>query len=251
MRPLLPLVATLGMGLHAAAADVRLSTSDGQTIHASIDGKGRSGVVLVHDKARTGRDYQLLGDKLVAKGFRVARVDLRGHGASAGASGDGPSMVHDVTAAMQALRDAGAEQVHLVGAGLGANLVVHAAGSEPPVAGLVLLSPGLSVQGVKIVSAYGAVADRPVLLASATDDDDAARTIRFLEGKATGPHRSFVVEGSATGAELLRTDATLEDHVVSWLEGRYESQGADPNAVEVSIDLRTHTSSGAAFGSED
>ena len=66
----------------AAAERVDVTAMDGVQLIAELSGTSGPGVVLVAD-ADPAR-WPAVADAIAARGFRVLRLDLRGHGASAG-----------------------------------------------------------------------------------------------------------------------------------------------------------------------
>jgi pimeloyl-ACP methyl ester carboxylesterase len=89
---------------------------------------GRPAVVLVHGLTGTGRTWWRVGPALAERGRFVVAVDLRGHGASSGATPE--TTLDDLAADVLETVDAvvGEGQVDLVGHSLGALTVLTAAG---------------------------------------------------------------------------------------------------------------------------
>lgn len=115
---------------HAPHRDLRLRTRDGVGVAASYLPGPREdapAVLLAHGFAAHRRkpSYAYLAD--VLSGFaHVLSLDLRGHGASGGASSFGDLERHDVAAGMAWLRDGGCRFVVAVGASMGGTSVLHA-----------------------------------------------------------------------------------------------------------------------------
>ena len=116
--------------------------TDGGTLAVEVEGHGPL-VVCSPGLGDTRDAYVPLASELVAHGFRVACVDLRGHGDSSAAFrryGD-EATADDVLAVVEAL---GGGPAILVGASLSGGAAVIAAGRRPEaVAGLVLIGPFL------------------------------------------------------------------------------------------------------------
>lgn len=115
-------------------------TRPGGTIAVDVDGTGPL-VVLVPGMGETRHSYRHLAPGLVAAGYRVASMDLRGHGDSSAAFGayDDESIASDILAVIEELDGAPAV---VVGNSLGAAAGVVAAAARPDaVAGLVLIGP--------------------------------------------------------------------------------------------------------------
>lgn len=254
MRAPLLIAVLCALALPALAGNIKVSTADGQELHAVEAGTGQHGVLLLHDAGRTSADWRLFADKLAGKGYRVLTLDLRGHGESANileTEPDWPGMTQDVTAAVAHLRKRGARKVSVVGAGLGANLAVQAASTDDSLETVVLLSPGLNIHGYKpsgMVEGYG---ERPLLLAAAKDDRKAASTVKFLATKTSGPTRAVYLKGTSSGTNLLDDNPSLEDGVLSWLAGNYAlSEGLSENTVLRTGNVDQQESQGKRYGEE-
>lgn len=250
---LLALVLTLTT-LPALAGPVTVATADGQELHANELGTGQHGVLLLHDAGRTSADWTLFADKLSNKGYRVLALDLRGHGESADimqTEPDWSAMTQDVNAAVAHLRKRGAQKISVVGAGLGANLAVAAASTDPKLETVVLLSPGLNIHGYKpsgMVDSYGT---RPLLLAAGKDDRTASSTVRYLQKKAAGPTRAMLLNGAASGTNLLDENPNLEDGVLSWLAGNYTiAEGLSESTTLRTGEVDAQESKGKRFGQD-
>ena len=250
MRALLALTG-LVLAAPALADSVSLTTEDGLTLHAETYGSGDKGVVLVHGKERSAEDWARFADTLATRGFHVIAVDLRGHGSSAtvelGAD-DYPLMVNDVSAATAWMRANGASAVHLIGAELGANLVVNAAAADTEVADIVLLSPGMNLDGVITPTAIEAYGDRPSLAVASTGDSYAVRTLDILDRKAEGRYYAEVLPGEASGVRLLTRDAQLESKLIAWLNGTYDLEGQRASRTVGAEEADDVETSGVRFG---
>ena len=215
----------------AFAGTVRLSTADGKSLSAVSYGTGEKGVLLIHDAKRDATDWENFADRLSANGFRVLVVDLRGHGGSKAAAdplgdADWLLMVDDIDAGAAWLSAKGAKSVSVVGAALGANLALNAASDNESINNVVMLSPGLNINGVKVGAAISAYGDRPLMLVADKGDAISAKAASLLEAKATGPKRLELVDGGASGHRLLNTVASLEPTLVGWLNGAF-GEGMD------------------------
>lgn len=104
-------------------------------------------VVCIPGVGDTRAEYRFLAPRLVAAGFQVATLDLRGHGASDASFRDltRPAVGSDVVALLEALGaggDHGHGPAHLIGCSLGASAAVWAAAEAPErVASLTLIGP--------------------------------------------------------------------------------------------------------------
>ncbi|KAL5320962.1 hypothetical protein ACEPPN_011772 [Leptodophora sp. 'Broadleaf-Isolate-01'] len=125
---------------------------DGGTLAVEVEGKIDAPLIICSPAMGDTRDaYGPLSAKLVAAGYRVARLDLRGHGDSTADFkhyGD-EAIADDYLAIIGAL---GGKPAILAGASLSAGASVIAAAKSPEsVAGLVLLGPFLRNPGNALI----------------------------------------------------------------------------------------------------
>ncbi|RDW65153.1 hypothetical protein BP5796_09845 [Coleophoma crateriformis] len=117
--------------------------TDGGKLAVDVEGEGRL-IICSPAMGDTRDSFAPLSAKLVAAGFRVARVDLRGHGDSTAKFkryGD-EAIADDYLTLIKAL--GGGRPAVLAGSSMSAAASVIAAGREPDlVAGIVLLAPFL------------------------------------------------------------------------------------------------------------
>ena len=64
------------------AAPVTLKASDGQALHAEVNGKGERALLFVHADERSHTDWQFFTKTVNDLGYRTLAIDLRGHGKS-------------------------------------------------------------------------------------------------------------------------------------------------------------------------
>lgn len=231
----LALVAALALASPAFAATITLKTKDGASIKADEVGKGTNAVVLVHDKGRSHDDWTYFAGKLADNGWRVLSVDLRGHGESKPpdslTADDYKAMVNDVAAATTYLKSKGAQKIAVVGASFGANLALNLAAEDPNVTNLILLSPGLNLQGVTVTDAMDKYAGRPVLMVASYDDAYALKSVNALDERAKGDKHVELLEDAGAGAKMLNKNADLESLMIAWLNGTYRLSQGDKQAT--------------------
>jgi alpha-beta hydrolase superfamily lysophospholipase len=177
----------------------------------------------VHDEGRTRADWATFAGKLASNGFHVVALDLRGHGGSALptplAEADWPKLVADVDAGVGWLKTHGATEIHVVGARTGASLALTSAAANADVKDLVLLTPSLTAHGLKLSTAIGAVASRPMMVVASADDALAVRTATWLDSQLTGSKRIETFPAAGSGAVMLNKVPDLENLVIAWLNG--------------------------------
>lgn len=123
---------------------------DGGRLAMEVEGEGP--LIICQPAMGDTRDsFAPLATQLVAAGYRVARIDLRGHGDSTATFaryGDEPAADDYLTV----IKTLGGGPAVLIGSSMSAGASVIAAGREPDlVAGLVLCAPFLRNGGPKIM----------------------------------------------------------------------------------------------------
>lgn len=218
----------------ALAGRISLTTTDGITIAGDHVGDGEHGVVLVPPFHAQRGDWGDLAEVLEGQGANVVSIDLRGHGDSKGES-EPTKMVADVAAAVAHLRKKGAKKITLIGASLGANLALAAAAADAGVTDVVMISPRLDANGVKVSAALKGFGRRPLLLITGGDDALSTKAANMMADRID----SAVVEvlaASGTGLKLINRDSAIQGILVSWYNGAY-----DVASGEAKHDLNTAT----------
>ncbi|MCC6487627.1 MAG: alpha/beta fold hydrolase [Candidatus Hydrogenedentes bacterium] len=217
-----------------APQDVTLLTSDAAQLAATLYPTAREnppGLVLVHDRLGSRALFAAFATRAQREGYLSIAVELRGHGGSTAPNGtplnprafsreDWMRCLSDVEAAKQALLDQGADPDNLAmaGAGLGANLVLQYASRDEDVQAIVLLSPGLSYEGIEAQEALAVYGKRPALLVTSTGDSYSASTCEELHAKAAGQCELREYEGAAHGVDLLDAVEVCTGQIFLWLE---------------------------------
>ena len=225
-----------------SAEAVWLTSSDGERLYADYNASSSAqGVVFVHMEKRKSSDWRFLAERLQKSNFHTLAIDLRGHGASVPEDAEKPiledadymAMTYDVEAAVAYLKSQGATEVSLVGASLGANLALLAAGRDPTIENVVMLSPGLKVKGVPSEEAMKSYGERPVLIAVSDADSYSAKSALVLDADAKGSHRLEVLKSAGKGTKMLNSSPTLEPLIQSWLMGNHQTVGPSEGGLQV------------------
>ena len=235
---ILPLVilACSGPSPHSASLheDLVLKSSDGVSLGATlypVEQPNPPGLVLVHMLGSDRRAWEPFAARAQRDGYMCIAVDLRGHGDSRNAGGrqvsyksfttqDWLDALKDIDAAHQALlgRGANPKNTVLVGASIGANLVLHYALDHTEVPAVVLVSPGLDYKGVKADTQIAALGQRPCLLVTSEGDSYSASSCATLKKAASGLCEIREYPGSAHGTALFDASQTAIDEVLLWLQ---------------------------------
>lgn len=209
---------------------VTFQTQEGYSLPArmALPAPGGLMLVLLHGLGSTRAEWEPLEKILKAKGYGTLAYDARGHGDAQTATlhyknftgDDFRKMTDDLTRVVSNLvrrYKIPKKRIVLAGASLGANVALNVAAKMPEVAGVMLLSPGLSyatVETVKPIMDYAA-RNRPIFLAAAPGDGYAFDSTMQLSHLSSGKSRFVVGEGSAHGAALLK--ASMLDEILKWL----------------------------------
>jgi dienelactone hydrolase len=135
-------------------------------------------------------------------------------------------MLLDVNAAVDWLLDQPGidkNRVGIIGASVGANIVLRYAAVNDELAAIVALSPGLVYRGVRTDDVIGKIANRPLRLLVAQDDPFAFESCRRLMEIRKGlEERSSQTEmkacaGNLHGTDLVRGVKGLSEWLAEWL----------------------------------
>lgn len=238
---LLTLLLALLITSPVLAADVTLTGADGVALHAVHEpvAGAKKAVLLVHGEGRSAADWKFLTAKLKQAGFPSLAIDLRGHGASPAASATPlpdeawQAMTIGVEAGLAFLRERGATAIELVGADVGASLVLTAGAAASDTTTMVVLTPALKLHGLRFDTALKAWNPRPILFIVSSNEAYAAKSALLLEAQATGPKHLEIYSEAGTGTAMLNREPACEGLVLSWLLGTYDlsadqARGAAP-----------------------
>ena len=199
------MTSTGGTASTPAYTSVTFGTDDGLCLGGRIYGRGARGVVLAHMYPADQTSWDGVAQDLAAEGFFVLTFDFRGYGESEGAK-DIQYLDRDVTAAVITLRQAGAEEIVLIGASMGGTACLKSADqlqtlSSVRLAGVATLSAPVQFQGL---SAEEAVPRLQIpLLFIAAEGDSGASGARDLQGLAGGRGTLVILPGSDHGTDLF------------------------------------------------
>ncbi len=214
---------------------VGFQTEDGVRIKADFSRPrgAKPVVVLLHGVAAGRREWDPLVSELRLLGFGTLQLDARGHGESGGPRFDTfrtpeswEALGKDLDAALLFLRSRGygEERAALAGASIGANLALRCAVRHPKVGWVVLLSPGIAYQGLRIKPDFLRF-ERPVLLAAAPDDPYATKSCEELSPYARNPAARFLRAGSGHGAQMFSGEVNrlFLRELLRWMSERSSS----------------------------
>lgn len=203
-----PVQAAAADGL-ALSGDFYLQNPDGPT------------ALLLHQLYTTRRSWAPLLPHLLASGYNVLVVDLRGYGATRGAI-NWARATDDVQTWLDWLRlEAGVNggRIVIIGSSMGANLAAVGCWRDGRCAAAVALSPGWAYFGVSVGPVVEDPAMPPLLVVYALRDAWPARGVpRMIEAAGEGPLTVQTYPGNRHGMSLLTAEAeTLVPLLLEWL----------------------------------
>lgn len=211
--------------------EVIIPAAEGLEIHGTFRtgnaDQPRPGVLLLHMVSGKRADWLPFADVLVAGGYAVLAIDLRGHGDTRGgvdwdlASRDIPLVLDSLAARPEV----DPERVAIAGASIGANLALVTAAEDPEVDAILLLSPGLDYYGIQTEEAMEIYGSRPALIVVGESDAYAASSSQKLAEIAANAELQ-VYPGPMHGTQLFYTEdppepATL---MLDWLDEHLAAQ---------------------------
>ena len=202
-----------------------ITAADGLPIQATLltplTSGADPGVILLHmlgDDRTVWGEVGLAAD-LVAAGYAVLAVDMRGHGQTGGAqdwtlAADDLGRVWDAFAALETVDEA---RTAVVGASIGANMALRLGADRPDVAAIALLSPGLDYRGVTTEDQLAVYGHRPLLLVASEDDAYSADSVRTLAEAANGATVQMY-DDAGHGTNMFVVEPELAGLIIGWLD---------------------------------
>ena len=206
-----------------SAENVTIEAADGLLIQATLLAPLTSGVdpgvILLHmlgDDRTVWGEVGLAAD-LVAAGYAVLLVDMRGHGETGGAQ-DWTLAADDLGRVWDAFAVRADEtRTAVVGASIGANMALRLGAERPDVVGVALLSPGLEYRGVTTADQLVVYGDRPLLLVASEDDPYSADSVRALAEVASGA-TVHIFDAAGHGTNMFAAAPELSGLIIGWLD---------------------------------
>ncbi|MEQ8674571.1 MAG: alpha/beta fold hydrolase [Aggregatilineales bacterium] len=208
---------------------VEIEATDGVTLTGDYylphDGDAPA-VLLLHELYTSRASWRWMIEPLLANGFRVLTVDLRGYGSLRRTGLNWRQTGVDAQSWLSwlyAQPGTRLNSVFVLGSSMGANLALNACADAEHCAGVVAMSAGLNYFGVTTWDALRS--GRPTLLVYADRDSIPRRDmprIRELiaEVGAEGTVTELVYEGRAHGMILLDTEEDIIPQMIGWMRSR-------------------------------
>ncbi|MBK9746778.1 MAG: alpha/beta fold hydrolase [Chloroflexi bacterium] len=178
-------------------------------------------VLLMHQYGSNRRSWSLLVPELLAEGYAVYAVDLRGFGDSArpqdfaAAQSDTQVWIDWILQQPETADDA----IYLIGASVGSNLALVGCAAHPACVTAVALSPGLDFYEVMTEPALHELRTRSALLIATQRDRESAEAVKTLTTVSEGEIGVQFFSGSAHGTSMLTTvrGGRVQALIVDWL----------------------------------
>lgn len=198
-------------------------------IYAAPGEKAHPCVILLHQLGRTSADMVPLVAPLLAEGFTVVNLDMRGHGTSQDrltgtvpytkfTAADWEQLPYDLRVVLRnmvTVPNIDVQKFALIGASIGANASIMQARLASNVEAAVLISPGLEYHGLKPAESM-AKYHKPVLLIAAKDDAYSADSATKLSKMNTKSSLDLIPRGGH-GSQLLAAHPELAKQIATWL----------------------------------
>ena len=221
--------------------EIKAIASDGFNIEATLSYpniKGQkefSTVILLHSLGYNSQWWEDLPRELLAKGYAVLAVDLRGHGASVYNSkltkSSWKSMKNsayakypdDILAIVKKVKEENVKRQFfnnyvIVGADIGASAGVIAADKMPiNPRTIVMISPVIKAKGLYIPVNMAHLDGVDFLSISGTDDIMSKDAENYLVKFAQNEFLTFTSDSKTTGMLMLKNDPDLNIMIAEWI----------------------------------
>lgn len=216
---------------------VTLNTSDGWALSAVYKAPKDEGrvVILLPDLGKDKTAFTKFSASLARAGYGYVALDLRGHGQSInqgeyttfareGLDNEFNKMPRDVDAAVSFLQKKGvsAQDIVLLGCGLGANVAAKSVTFTPEIGSLGLISPTANTRDVLAIPAMRLYQGNVLIAASADDkktflEASVIRNVAYLTAENAGKEGTitFLTAYDLSSHEML--DKYLIPSVLQWL----------------------------------
>lgn len=205
-------------------------TTDGVEIVGTYRNTGQQKIaILLHMMPATKESWDGFAARLLEAGYASLAIDERGHGESTMGGTLNYKKFTDVEQQAKRLdleaaiafakeKGFGENQIVLIGASIGANLVIQAMPEHPNIPVAIALSPGLDYHGVKTTVPVFKMHDYQFLVVVASDDDpesfDSARKLQeYNPGQVEFVQRS----GLGHSTRMTDKDPSLVDEILTKL----------------------------------
>lgn len=226
MKKLLTLFLLLvAFGTHANTPTptiVKIAAHDGLTLAGDwyLQAPQGATVILLHQLYANRTRWAGLDTALLAAGYNVLAVDLRGYGETGGRI-QWREAIRDIATWQAWLTDVAgipAGNIALVGSSMGSVLAIVGCGNAPACPTAIAISPGWEYFGVGVRGALAQLEGREVLALYATRDRFPALGVPRMHETAPEVVTIATYTGNAHGIDLITKEReTLIPQVLAWL----------------------------------
>lgn len=198
---------------------ISTQAADGLTLYGELYlvDAARPTILLLHQMYTDRGSWSAVWPGLLAGGYNVVAVDIRGHGAT-GSLIDWERAVDDVQTWLDWMRANHLPAVITMGSSMGASLAIVGCANDLACLGTIGISPGWNYYEVSVQPAFTRDLDlRPALLVLARDDPWPRRGVPRMVESATGDVTVQEYPGNAHGMDLFHTQPDLLPVIVQWL----------------------------------
>jgi len=182
-------------------------------IRGKMIGEGEIAVILAPMFHTTYTTWKSFPNDIASQGFTAVVFDYPGLVGNSSGEFNWSAIKYDTKAVIDYLFEQGYEKIVCIGASLGANGCFDAAQLEPNLAGLVIISDGLSA-----ASEEGSAALlMPKLLVQGDEDEETTNTMQNIYQTLPMPKELVVLPYQAHGTELLKSSDDLRSLLLEFL----------------------------------
>lgn len=211
---------------------ITLKTNDGVELAALLwNGGAQKSALLLHMMPATKESWEPLADELYTAGFNVLAIDFRGHGESKGVlyQQQTPEEMQkyfiDARAGLSFLEDRYQHNnIVLVGASIGANILLQCMAHDHVLKKGVCLSAGLDYFGVRARDFIAQLtAEQKVLFVGAKDDirkngQNCGEVVDQLYAFATSQKEKLVYDTGGHGTDMWQVHEALIDKILGFIK---------------------------------
>jgi len=200
---------------------VNFKTQDGLTIYANFYPEpSNKGIILLHDYGQNKNSWNFFIDKLRTEGYNVIALDFRGHGESVSNSvknDDFRNMHLDVKSAFDYFNGKGIAEVSIIGSKMGANVALVYTAKEESIQRVVLLSPSLNPNSLKIDNSIKEY-KRPLLIIVGALNESLWEDSNLLFDMSLSKIRLQPYETTLQGISVLENFEDSQNLVIKWIK---------------------------------
>lgn len=213
---------------------VTFKTEDGVGITANLNkiAGAEFYLLFVHMMPKTKESWADFQEESSKRGYGSLAIDLRGHGESTeGGAGkidyrlfsdkDHQNQILDIEAAVLWLKKQGIkpENIFLIGASIGANLVIQYLAEHAEMRAVAALSPGLDYKGIITMPfAKALTRDQHLFLIASDDDQESFHSVQKLNEISLAKTKLKLLKSSGHGTNILDKQPALINEILDWMD---------------------------------